>query len=45
MSSIQQEYNNVTKKETVLKIDQDNTLPPVSCGGVELLAARGEQYF
>ncbi|XP_058791908.1 V-type proton ATPase subunit E [Phymastichus coffea] len=41
LPGIQQEYNNVTKKETVLKIDQENSLPPDSCGGVELLAARG----
>lgn len=42
MPSIQQEYKNVAKKDVNLKIDQDNSLPPDSCGGVELLAAKGK---
>ncbi|OXU28978.1 V-type proton ATPase subunit E [Nasonia vitripennis] len=41
MPAIQQEYKNVAKKEVHLKMDTDNFLPPDSCGGVELLAAKG----
>ncbi|KAJ8682711.1 hypothetical protein QAD02_018503 [Eretmocerus hayati] len=38
---IQQEYKNVVKKDINLKLDQENFLAADSCGGVELLAARG----
>lgn len=40
--TIQQEYKNVCKKDVNLKMDQDNFLPPDSCGGVDLLAAKGK---
>lgn len=30
-----------TNKEIVITVDQDNTLPADSCGGVEVLAAKG----
>lgn len=42
LESVQDAYKQITKgKEVVLKIDQDNFLPPDSCGGVDLFAARG----
>jgi V-type H+-transporting ATPase subunit E len=44
MPAIQQEYKNVAKKDTNLKMDQDNFLSAESCGGVELLAAKGEHF-
>ncbi|XP_071636819.1 V-type proton ATPase subunit E [Temnothorax longispinosus] len=41
IDGIQQQYKQKTKKDIILKIDTDNFLSPESCGGVELLAARG----
>ncbi|XP_077259970.1 V-type proton ATPase subunit Vha26 [Temnothorax americanus] len=41
IDGIQQRYKQKTKKDIILKIDTDNFLSPESCGGVELLAARG----
>ncbi|XP_020290244.1 V-type proton ATPase subunit E [Pseudomyrmex gracilis] len=41
LSGVQQTYKQKTKKDVTLKIDSDNFLPGESCGGVELLAARG----
>ncbi|XP_015176928.1 PREDICTED: V-type proton ATPase subunit E [Polistes dominula] len=41
IDSIQQEYKETTKKEASLKIDQETFLPAESCGGVELLTAKG----
>lgn len=39
--TVQQEYKEKTKKDVILKIDTDNFLPNEGCGGVELLASRG----
>ncbi|XP_012272198.1 V-type proton ATPase subunit E [Orussus abietinus] len=41
LESIQQTYNEISKKEVLIKIDQDNFLSADSCGGIELLAAKG----
>lgn len=41
LGDIQDSYKQKTKKDVTLKIDQDNFLPADSCGGVELLAAKG----
>ena len=41
---IQAEYKNRTNKDVHLKMDQDNFLSAESCGGIELLAARGKLY-
>ncbi|XP_015111721.1 V-type proton ATPase subunit E [Diachasma alloeum] len=41
LGEVQDNYKAVSKKEVVLKIDSDNFLSPDSCGGVDLLAARG----
>ncbi|XP_015606969.1 V-type proton ATPase subunit E [Cephus cinctus] len=41
ITSVQQTYKEISGKEVSVKIDQDNFLPADSCGGVELLAARG----
>ncbi|XP_046838044.1 V-type proton ATPase subunit E [Vespa crabro] len=41
LDSIQQEYKQATKKDAVLKIDQETFLPAESCGGVELLTSKG----
>ncbi|XP_034948612.1 V-type proton ATPase subunit E [Chelonus insularis] len=34
-------YKDISKKEVVIKVDQDNFLPAESCGGVELFALKG----
>ncbi|OAD58170.1 V-type proton ATPase subunit E, partial [Eufriesea mexicana] len=39
--SIQDAYKYITKKDVIIKIDQDNFLPSTSYGGVDLLAAKG----
>lgn len=39
--AVQNTYSQVTRKDVTLKIDQDNYLPPDSCGGVDLIAGRG----
>ena len=44
LPEIQNEYKGVVKKDTSLKLDQDNFLPPDGCGGVELLAAKGKNH-
>lgn len=41
LESIQHQYKQKTKKDVTLKIDSDNFLPSESCGGVELLASKG----
>ncbi|KAH0540877.1 V-type proton ATPase subunit E [Cotesia glomerata] len=41
IDEVQEIYKNVSKKEVVIKVDQDNFLPAESCGGVDLIAARG----
>lgn len=41
IDTIQQQYKQKTKKDVTLKIDADNFLPAESCGGVELLASKG----
>ncbi|KAF7408034.1 hypothetical protein HZH68_002666 [Vespula germanica] len=41
LDSIQQEYKQATKKDALLKIDQETFLPAESCGGVELLTSKG----
>ncbi|XP_066595769.1 V-type proton ATPase subunit E [Prorops nasuta] len=41
LDEIQETYKNLSKKETTVKVDEDNFLPADSCGGVELFAARG----
>lgn len=41
LDPIQQLYKQKTKKDVILKIDSDNFLPSESCGGVELLASKG----
>ncbi|KAG6457535.1 V-type proton ATPase subunit E [Manduca sexta] len=37
----QQDYKAKIKKDVVLKIDNENFLPPDTCGGIELIAAKG----
>lgn len=39
---VQQQYKQKTKKDVTLKIDSDNFLPSESCGGVDLLASKGD---
>lgn len=41
LNEMQDIYKEVSQKEVVLKVDQDNFLPAESCGGVDLFAARG----
>ncbi|CAH1636070.1 unnamed protein product [Spodoptera littoralis] len=41
LSKAQSDYKAQIKKDTVLKIDADNWLPPDTCGGIELVALRG----
>lgn len=41
IDEVQEIYKNISKKEVVIKVDQDNFLPAESCGGVDLIAARG----
>lgn len=41
LEGIRQEFKQMTKKDIVLKIDQDTFLPAESCGGIELLTAKG----
>lgn len=42
--SVQNTYKQKTRKEVALKIDQDNYHSADSCGGVDLLAARGNTF-
>lgn len=37
----QQDYKAKIKKDVILKIDNENFLPPDTCGGIELIAAKG----
>lgn len=41
LEGIQKEYKQVTKKDVIIKVDQDTFLPAESCGGIELLTAKG----
>ncbi|XP_043254717.1 V-type proton ATPase subunit E [Colletes gigas] len=41
VDSVQDTYKQLTNKDIIIKIDQDNFLPPNSCGGVDLFAGRG----
>lgn len=41
LDTVQQEFKQKIKKDVLLKIDSDNFLSSGSCGGVELLASRG----
>jgi len=43
--TIQQQYKQKTKKDVNLKIDSDNFLPGESCGGIELLASKGNVLY
>lgn len=45
LDSIQQEYKQATKKDALLKIDQETFLPAESCGGVELLTSKGNNII
>lgn len=45
IDSIQQEYKQATKKDALLKIDQETFLPAESCGGVELLTSKGNNII
>lgn len=42
LDSVQDAYKQITKKDVTVKIDHDNFLPSDSCGGVDLLAAKGK---
>ncbi|XP_045504159.1 V-type proton ATPase subunit E [Colias croceus] len=37
----QADYKNKIKKDVQIKVDSENFLPPDTCGGIELIAARG----
>ncbi|CAG4959791.1 unnamed protein product [Colias eurytheme] len=37
----QADYKNKIKKDVQMKVDSENFLPPDTCGGIELIAARG----
>lgn len=37
----QQDYKAKIKKDVVLKVDTEASLPADTCGGIELIAARG----
>ncbi|CAK9822404.1 V-type proton ATPase subunit E [Anthophora retusa] len=41
LESVQEAYKQLAKKDVAIKIDPDNFLPADSCGGVDLLAAKG----
>lgn len=41
LDPVQQQYKQYIKKDVTFKVDSDNFLPNGSCGGVELLASRG----
>lgn len=41
IDTVQDAYKQITKKDVNVKIDQDNYLAADSCGGVDLLAAKG----
>ncbi|CAK9808166.1 V-type proton ATPase subunit E [Anthophora plagiata] len=41
LESVQEAYKQLSKKDVAIKIDPDNFLPADSCGGVDLLAAKG----
>lgn len=41
LDSVHDVYKQITQKDVIIKIDQDNFLPPDSCGGVDLFAAKG----
>ncbi|KAK2575875.1 hypothetical protein KPH14_007246 [Odynerus spinipes] len=41
LEGIQKIYKETTKKDVIIKIDQDTFLPAESCGGIELLTAKG----
>lgn len=38
---VQEIYKNVSKKEVNIKLDTEHYLPADSCGGIDLIAARG----
>lgn len=41
LGKAQQDYKAKIKKDVQLKIDTENYLPPDTCGGIELIAAKG----
>ncbi|KAG8273309.1 V-type proton ATPase subunit E [Homalodisca vitripennis] len=41
LPSVSEEYNNISKMDVNLKVDQEGFLPVECCGGVELFAQRG----
>ncbi|XP_053986202.1 V-type proton ATPase subunit E [Hylaeus volcanicus] len=41
LNAVQDTYKQLTRKDVLIKIDQDNFLSPDSCGGVDLYAGRG----
>ncbi|XP_076233652.1 V-type proton ATPase subunit Vha26 [Calliopsis andreniformis] len=41
LDSVYDTYKQITKKDIIVKIDQDNFLSPDSCGGVDLFTAKG----
>lgn len=41
LGKAQTDYKNKIKKDTQLKLDTENYLAPNTCGGIELIAARG----
>ncbi|XP_038207452.1 V-type proton ATPase subunit E [Zerene cesonia] len=41
LSRAQADYKNKIKKDVQLKVDTENFLPPDTCGGIELIAAKG----
>ncbi|KAF7989789.1 hypothetical protein HCN44_008463 [Aphidius gifuensis] len=42
LPEIQDKYKEVSKKETLVKVDQENFIQADGCGGVELYAAKGK---
>lgn len=41
LNTVQDAYKQLTRKDVLIKIDQDNFLSPDSCGGVDLYAGKG----
>lgn len=44
LPEIQDKYKEVSKKETHIKVDQENFIQADGCGGVELYAAKGNHF-
>lgn len=41
LGKAQADYKEKIKKDTLLKVDTETFLPPDTCGGIELVAAKG----